>query len=46
VAAYTMLYYYDSLNQINQKNHSFSESKRVGARFEGDKQEKEITQAQ
>jgi signal transduction histidine kinase/CheY-like chemotaxis protein len=44
-AAYDMLYKYDSLRQINQKSRSFSESKRIAARFEGDKQEKEITQA-
>jgi len=44
--AYKILYKYDSLSQINQKSRRFSESKRIAARFEGDKKEKEIQQAQ
>ncbi len=45
LAAYEMLYKYDSLNRINQKTRSFAESKRIAARFEGDKKEKEIQKA-
>ncbi|WP_041495166.1 response regulator [Nonlabens marinus] len=45
LAAYEMLYKYDSLNRINQKTRRFSESKRIAARFEADKKEKEIQKA-
>ncbi|WP_194851916.1 response regulator [Nonlabens antarcticus] len=46
ILAYEMLSKYDSIYQINQKERSLSESKRIAAKFQVDEVQKDLDQAQ